>query len=252
MRSGVYLSIGFALLLVGCAFWIRYAEERPSGTLSLVNTPDITGPSYDFLKTDSVASTTGSVSTAPLSNTDVISRKLFSDYVALSSQGQVTNESLATLANKYVEVIPTLAVSNQFDYGDIKNVVNSKANLQAYSETITKIYTAYGQALLKIQGGGEITAVFLTGTGETPSKMRDLYQNTAYNLVNMTVPAAVAVNHLALANLYLENASAMDYLVKSQTDPANAFSGLLMLKQNVSREADLLTKIQQTLTSNGI
>lgn len=254
MRSRIKLAIILSVLLIGWALLFRF-NVTPTGEakLSVVNPSLQDDASYqEFLNIYAAASSTELVSDKNLSNTDLIGRQLVSDYLTLSSSGQASSDALNSLADKYVESIPTLLAPEKANPADIRNVPNNKANFEAYGAEVTRIYQEYASSLLTIQAKGGVTAFLKNNSGDTPRKMADVYGRTAKKLKEISVPNALIESHLDLINVYLGNEAAMASLSEIDSDPASAFAGLLLINSNIDFEAEKLMKIQQVLTANGI
>lgn len=254
MRFRVVLALSLSIILVGLAFWVRNSSSsEDKNSLVAVSSPQNTDSSKEFIK-NYLIENAGSIATSSqpsLSSTDLISRQMFADYLALSTNGQATDANIEALAERYVANIPSLFVPEKVSYQDLQIVANNKANLQTYGQNLTQIYTEYATKLLATKSSSTSNPLG-TNSSQTYLKMSEIYHETALKLKAIPTPALLADSHLELINLYLENASATKSLANLQTDPASGFSGLLALGNNVDREEALLLKIAQILTANGI
>lgn len=243
MRIIAALTLSAALISV--AAWNRFADVSPSlGVLSVVNSP--TASSSDAFLNEFMATTGTSTPPEDLTGTDLIGRQLIMDYVAMARNGQVTDENLTALAERYVESIPTLISTQKVDPLDLKIVANTKENFSSYASSFDTIYRAYSTAFADKYLGRGIE------TESVSSDFAVIYENTAAKLKTMAVPAELAEPHLALIDTYLENASAMKALSKSESDPSSSFAGIIVLQSNLEKEQSAIDKIESVLNQNGI
>ena len=254
MHRGIYLAIFTSLSLISFAVWGRI-DDKKSEKLGLLVVPSNSGEINDYEEVANDYLLKTPPSSAPsenLSSTDLIGRQMVADYMALSANGKATSENINSLAEKYVESIPSLISPEQFSLFDLKIVTNNKANFGLYAEKVMQIYREYASELLSIQSGGGVSTLLASGSGEAASKMNLAYAGTARKLKEISTPQAVSQLHLNLVNLYLENAAAMKSISTLNVDPANAFAGLILMSGNINEEAQLLGGIEQVLTANGI
>jgi hypothetical protein len=251
MRRRIVLALFASVVLIGMASWSRFSGgEAEENSLAVVENNEGKETYYDKLVKDylETSTTTTNVSPENLTGTDLIGRQLILDYVDLASRGQATEANLNALAEKYVESIPTLIVSKKLNYFDLKVMPNNKTDFKNYSAAIEKIYLDYISKMTEDSYdenmvGSENTALVLD--------IGNIYQETASVLQKLPVPAALVEAHLKLTNAYFENASAMNSVAGVDTDPASSFAGLIIVKNNLEKEEDALSKIREILAENG-
>jgi hypothetical protein len=252
MRGRVYLALFLSIILIGIASWTRLGgKSNPQLGLEVIPKTEENVAYYEEIAKNYLQNT----STTPpenLSSTDLIGRQLIADYIALAANGQASEGQLGDLADKYVETIPTLVAVSRLTLTDLQIVANNKANFQNYATKVVQIHREYALELLSVQSGGGLSALFTTGSGEAPKKMYEVYQKTADKLKVVPAPQAVISDHLNLINLYLENATAMKSVSNLNLDPASAFAGLLLMSNNINKEAEILGRIEQIIKANGI
>src|SRR3989344_381508 len=122
LRANIILAIAFAILLISLTSWQRFSgESAAKANLIAVNT--VNDSTYNDLRRVGSASAEAAptISPEPMSETDMISRQLFSDYLKLSSQSQVLPTNLENLGESYADGILSLApLVKTVEMNDIK------------------------------------------------------------------------------------------------------------------------------------
>jgi hypothetical protein len=250
MRGRLAIALSVSLVLIGFASWSRLSGgEKTQPSLLAVAQFD-TNPEEvlrDFLATKETVSAS---STETLTDTDLLGRQLMLDYVALAANGGATEEALAALAERYVENLPTLTNAEALTAFDLKVVSNNRGSFQTYAAALENIYRTYATGLL---GAYSVESLKIGSKSASMSnKMSEIYRQTALKLRAVPVPADVAEEHLALLNIYLSNASAMESLAVASSDPAQSFAGILAYKANATKEQEIISKIEKILEKNGV
>lgn len=251
MKPGITLALLASVVLIGGAFWFRFTNTTPQVAIVAVQNEKLPESYYQNLLSDflSPSASSSPQKTEPLTTTDLVGRQLVLDYISLAQNGQSTDENLAALADQYVQSIPAIITSNKLILTDLAIVPNNKANFQLYSSQVEAAYTTYARNLL---GSYSTSATSVEGESTSLKKMGEVYDQAAADLKKLRVPADLASTHLALVNLYIENAVAMKALSQSTVDPTSSFAGLIAIKANAEKEQELLSQIQEVLTKNGI
>src|SRR5581483_5494792 len=186
-------------------------------------------------------STSTAIQEAPsqpkLTNTDAIGRGLIGDYLSIAASGNdINDKTLTELANKYINVIPTLIKYDQVTEVDIKIVPDSKENLENYASAILKIHSDYAAAVT----GANTSEVFSSSNTQelysTTKVFSSAYKTAAKELEALSVPKSVSTDHLKLINSYLSSAAAMSAVSDTESDAATAFAGLMAIRSNVAKE----------------
>jgi hypothetical protein len=255
MRYRVYVSIFLSLILIGMAFWTRFSNiEKKKISLEEVKRAEDLQNSFDDLVEDYLNTpTTTPAGPVELTSTDLIGRQLLGDYVSLAVNGRANDSSILSLADQYVENIPTLIVPNTISYSDVKVAANNKDNLAKYSLELIRVQREYNSQYSSLNPN-------MVGEGSNLAKQyanfafsaAQVYRDTATKLKNLSVPPVLAQNHYQLVNIYLSNAAAMEAVAKISSDPATAFAGIVLLGESVLKEQELLSKIGEVLISNGV
>lgn len=250
----------FVALLIGGASWTRFVSaKKATGSLTAVANPDNNGITEDdvlnaALADLAAASSTPTGPTQPLTDTDLISRQLLSDFMDLSSGGNVSDDQVAALANTYIDNISSLDKSEAITAANITIVPDSQTVFQSYADGFTSIYAKY-EGLLQTQ----LSSVDPIAVGGNPNltasfadTLSTLYGREEKELQSLPTPNSLKEAHLKLLNNYSSSASAYHSLSKSQTDPASAFGGIVISKKNQTEETAILAEIEKILTDHGI
>jgi len=255
MRFRLTIALTISLFLIIFAGWMRVHPKSPPQGLVAVKNADL-APSPEF-STTTDSNSLENISTAstsePLSDTDLIGRQLFSDYLDLTMQGQATPENVDALAGIYAQSITSLTNNApRITSLDISIVPNSQASIQAYGDSLTNIYVKY-EALLKdaFSSGQSLNTVgtALTAFGVNISK---IYTNEVNELKKLSVPAKVSENHVSLINTYLSSASAYKALANADENPAEAVAAITIGEKNADQELVILKNLENTLRQSGI
>ncbi|OHA89606.1 MAG: hypothetical protein A3C70_02520 [Candidatus Zambryskibacteria bacterium RIFCSPHIGHO2_02_FULL_43_14] len=249
------LAISVSVVLIGVSSWYRF------GTTGYVQ-PNVVaidqlGTSNDdyaeILNDFTIPKTsTSSVISAPLTNTDLIGRQLILDYVGLAGSGQATEANIISLANQYAENITIFNKATKIGAQDIKTVSNTKVNLENYSDNLAKIYMKHAGAINKAYAEKPSADALDKMSYSFAKNASATYTNTATELKNLTVPLILAATHLELVNIHLSSASAMNAIFEAEEDPITAVAGFIIVNENLDKEITVLKEIEQILQTNAI
>lgn len=256
-RTRLIIALSISVIFIGTASWFRFAPRAPLPT----NIESVTGTTEQFiddevLLADFVSTSTppATVSSTPLSQTDIISRQFFSDYIELSSQGQANAENFGILAERYAkDILKETVTSTEVAMDRILAIPDSEENLSLYGQSMSLIRNKYqGQIEAEYARNSATTNVsdpafkkFMTAAGK-------LYQSAAKELLATQVPFSLAENHRNLINNYFASAENMVALSNVTANPIGAYTAISTQAKNAQEEADLLLNIQMTLLANGI
>ena len=110
LRVRFISALVISIVLVGGAMWFRFVKippyTNPVATVTQVEQVESTSTD-DLLLTDFFNTETSipATSTTALSQTDLIGRQLFSDYLALKSEGKTTPDDINAFAASLAESI---------------------------------------------------------------------------------------------------------------------------------------------------
>lgn len=258
MRSRLLLAVCLAVLLVGGAAWKRLESKEisPAGNLVAVSDTANTDATSTIDAADSTAdlNATGSDATSSvrLTDTDVVSRQLFSDYVNLEANGQATQDNLNALGDEYAASVVSNSQAQVMYMNDLNMVNDSKVNIQAYGDALSKIYALYSPQLITVSKANTDPNDFGPSTISFAQKVSAIYQEEADALRVVPVPDSFAADDLKLVNFYLTSAWNMLSISNTNTDPADAYAAIASETNLDGQEQTILTSIEQRLVSDGI
>ncbi len=191
-----------------------------------------------------------------LSETDLVARQLFSDYIDMHKNGQTSTVNLNELASRYAQGIieQTPAVSTKkIDVTDVLVVPDSEESLYVYGGNMLAVRAKYAklaeQEYLKsgAKPGDD------TGAFENFAKVAaDLYKTSAEEVLKIPVPTSLTDNHVEIVNNYYESAGAMDTIAEATENPINAFAAINIQTANAQKEGSLFLNIQVAMMANGL
>src|SRR3989338_7809365 len=204
-----------SIALIGGAMWFRFVRIPPYAnpavsvsqveSLSSENDPFLT----DFFNTEASSS---AASAPELSQTDLIGRQLFSDYLALKSEGETRPGNIDVLAKNLAESIRNVNLSiPKINSNQVIVLPESEANLAAYGNAMTNLRNKYKNlvAAQTESGGSDLANTDKPAFSSFMDAAAKLYKAAANDLVLIVVPASLSQKHLNLINQYLENAEVM-------------------------------------------
>lgn len=243
-----------SVALVGTAIWFRFFSSSPVPG-QLVAVQKIGQPAGDaFLGNffDTGASIPEITTTTPI-QPGMVGRQLFSDYLALRSQNQVTPDNIDILADRYAKSIVNFEISvEQVSLDQIIILPDSEKNLVAYGKTMANIRNKYKNLTATQYSKSKITDINSQDFSTFMGSVAKLYKAAADEFLLIGVPSSLAENHLNLINNYLESVEIMDSFANLSKDPTRALAALNMYVKNSENESNLLSKIHTTLMANGI
>ncbi|MEX2013419.1 MAG: hypothetical protein WD897_00690, partial [Parcubacteria group bacterium] len=237
-------ALSISVALIGGALLFRYlpTSSTPAQIIAVSHIEPFSSEDAvlaDFFSTETALPTS---STTPLSQTDLIGRQLFSDYIGLKSQGDVTSSNINILANKYAESIKNFdVVIPKVNPNQVIVLPDSKENLATYGNAMTNIRNRYKNLVTtEAQSSeGDITDINSPAFSTFMGAVGKLYQASANELTLMGVPTSLASNHINLINNHLESAEVMTSLGNTAKDPIRAYAALSIYAQHTDKESEL-------------
>lgn len=255
MRLTIALSISVAL--IGGAMWFRFGQTTyTTSNIVAVETfePALSEEAFlaDFLATSTPVSTK-TASAKPLSQEDLMGRQLFSDFIALKSQGQATPSNISALATQYAESIAGQSIqARQITSNQIIIVTDSEENLATYGNTVMSTRKKYQNLVSAEVNKGGLTSGKPLEIAQFINAVGKLYRSFGEELLLLKVPASLAENHVKLINNYFGSAEVMNIFTDISEDPTGVFVALKSQAENSTEEQVLILNIQTVLRVNGI
>jgi hypothetical protein len=250
MRIRIALAVSLSVILIALAVWIRLGVTTNSGELIAVKSEGVQtstpiGSNLSFQNSTSTE--------INLTNTEIISRQLLSDYINLVGSGEITDSNINLLAEKYIESIPIIQAGfyTPMKLADLKTSLNTSPNFKTYEETMRKIHEKYGAQMKSIYPGNTILGNDSSETYPFLADLSQLYSNMASEIKEVITPVEISPYHLRLVNNYLSTAGAMISLsTQTKTDPITTIAAITTLRDNMEAQGVIIAEINQILMKN--
>lgn len=188
--------------------------------------------------------------------TDIISKKLFAEYINLKQSGNFNEESVAATANNLVsEEIQNKKVIQYYFPKDIKTFPSdNKLLLKSYGNSFASIKTKYEKQYLEnplVREGGTVNLTdpeFLKGL----IRVSEVYKNMALELSKIAAPKDLAETHLEILNNYMASSDGLKEMSALSTDPVLGMIGTQRHMEAEEKGKDLLKTVAENLFENGI
>jgi len=253
MKTKVGLAVFVSFVLVISSFWYRFNPQNKSinGFIALkdktgLNTNNTTD-NYDQVGGYDINSIDSS-----LTKTEQIGRGLISGYVDLLAQGNIEDKDLNSIANQYVNAIPTINKQPHIKIGDIKSIPSTKENLKQYADNLLAIEKDNS---LKINAANDRGTGYINNDSDLTvltKEIGNIYKETALKIKDLPTPVVLILPNLKLINLFLANSDAMLAISKVDIDSAAAFAGIISINNNLDKETAILNEMNNILKAYGI
>jgi hypothetical protein len=245
MRPRVITAITLSLIVILTATWFR-VFQTPKESVGLV----AVAGANEYIEIVPVNIFEDEIDAEgeieQLSQSDMISRQLMTDYLGLSLAGQATPKNVATLASKYANNILDLSVQPSFDPNETEIVADTEENVRSYAQSTNAIYSKYREQVSKI-------AVSANQDIEgTMNAISIVYKSITEELRLLSVPASFKEKHVALIKNHLSSSLALFAFVNMKIDPMVAMAGLNTYKINSEKETTLFTDLRLLFATRGI
>jgi hypothetical protein len=253
MRTRVTLALFISLLLVLGASWQRAGKEKAVFKIS-AETAEINA-NYQVAEPNSVADLgTGEMKEGEdsLTTTDLVGRQLISDYLNLAANGQVSEEDILSLADKYADSIADIKAAPKVTSLDISVVSNSKTNFQKYDLITTEIEKKRIKSMDSVSGNISQINTSDESLNAVAAKISLAYKVAAEELKNIEVPSSLLQLHINLVNNYLSISSGVESILEGQNDTAISFAGIVSARDSLASGERIIEDIVKVLVENGL
>ncbi|MDQ5912533.1 MAG: hypothetical protein QG568_748 [Patescibacteria group bacterium] len=145
---------------------------------------------------------------------------------------------------------------NNLEYLDVSDIQKNKytlAYLNIFAPTSKDQIRAYGNEYARVFL--KIVDPVAKDTFKYQSDINNMvpiYKSLGENLLKISVPSAVANEHLGLVNQYLKQADAFVLVGGEVKDPVKALLGLQVIREGIPAQVEMYTKIKKYLYENDI
>ena len=188
--------------------------------------------------------------------TDIISKKLFAEYINLKQSGNFNEESVAAVANNLVaEELNNKKVIQYYFPKDIKTFPSdNKVLLKSYGNSFALIRTKYQKQYLEnplVKEGETANLVdpeFLKGL----IRVSEVYKNMAVELSRIAAPKDLFQTHMEILNNYMASSDGLKELSLLSSDPVMGMIGTQRHMEAEGKEKTLLNELAKYLFENKI
>lgn len=145
---------------------------------------------------------------------------------------------------------------NNLEYLDVSDIQKNKytlAYLNIFAPTSKDQIRAYGNEYARVFL--KIVDPVAKDTFKYQSDINNMvpiYKSLGENLLKISVPSAIANEHLGLVNQYLKQADAFVLVGGEVKDPVKALLGLQVIREGIPAQVEMYTKIKKYLYENDI
>ncbi len=192
-------------------------------------------------------------STTVLTRTDLLTKKLFSDYMNLKQNGAVTSKDLQSIASRGVSTLYAEKSENVYVMKDL-NVqlgVTSQADTLTFANKATSVFLKLSSKK-EVLGGLVGINIESKQYGIATNAIADVYSNLAKSLLALQVPKELSITYLTLINTYARTAIEFRNLGHINEDPALAASALQKIQNYQTEQENALAVIGKFFESQNI
>ena len=259
------IALSLSIALIGGALWYRLVRIPPytadltatQNNIEQFSNDEVT--LGDYFGTSTSTPVTPNTSTTTLTQAEIVSRQLFSDFIELKSQGKNTPNNISALAQHYAGNITNTELSiPKISAERIITLPDTIENLTMYGQVMANIRSKYknlASTEFKNLENNTLNTINSTDIEQAIAFMNiagNIFKASIDELVLVGVPAILAENHLNLINQYIENVETMKLISNNEKDPIQAMSALNLFSQNQNKDIELWLNIQNAMIANDI
>lgn len=185
-----------------------------------------------------------------ITDNEVLSREFFATIISLQQTGEISQESLDSVAQAVGQRIEATPIPDIYR-SDMLTIQNdSAAANQKYHEDLSDLINSYENADI----GSELILVAQGLNTKDPQALYAAktvalaYRSFGNDLIKITVPRSLTQTHLSLANNYEKTAQSIEGLTKMLNDPIVGMSSIINYKKYsdmIAADLEKLSKILQ-------
>lgn len=250
MKAQIVTAVLLSVVLVGGATWFRFVSPQTApAQLVAVSSSD----GLREINAEEFFRIPAEDAPPELTQTDVLSRQLFSDYIGLKSSGRATPENLNSLAEQYANTMFTEErVDANVTLSQLNIVADSNQALIDYNQKVLAMRSKYESMIKSLTVQSDFSDItdplfikFMLAVSTT-------YEQAVAELKKMPVPTSLANNHLDLINNYFSSIKATRSISQIEDNPISALAALSAQSKNSQEEEALVANIKVLLMSRGI
>lgn len=166
-------------------------------------------------------------SLSDLDETDQFAREFFATTIALSESGNLSNASIASLAENYASGAISWKQETIFTSDNLKTVGISTTSKTAYEADITRILNTYN--IGSIDYINQIPAYIEDRDVEALATLQqtgEIYSGAVESLLAISVPTDGVPAHLTLVNSLENHSEIIDSIIKIDSNPIRSLAGI--------------------------
>ncbi len=251
MRFSILSALLVSVALIGGAGWFKTTNVKnaPQSIVSVDSNRANELSTYTPTNKANLGTANQAISQEDtLNTTDLVSRQMFLDYINLVSEGNASTDSLDLIADKYVELIPTLSIDSPqaIKITDLAIIPDTESAYKNYDEKMTGAYNEYISALS--YEDNDIFSETVEPEVENPTDhMHQEYLRIANSLKVIPVPSSIATLQLELINHYLELAFLFENISSESDDPATLMAHMVKINNKIYADDAIIEQINKTL-----
>ncbi len=252
-KPQVVIACILAFVLIATSIIIRFVNtQKINGRLAYVD--NIANQQNNLANSINETAFSTDLSALVTNQTDLVSQKLFANFAALQSSGNLNPQTITDLADNIASGLDTKATV-QYQISDLNLVDNaSLKEIKDYANGFWAIRKKYMDLYSQNQIGSAnfatdpLSSSFVSGFIATG----DLYIKAASELSKLSVPSELANLHLKLLNNYATSGQALKKLAQINNDSMSAISGISTFSQYSDYEDIILSTMAQYFSESGI
>lgn len=184
-----------------------------------------------------------------ITDNELMSRELFATIIALQGSGQLTEEAIATISDNIGQKIVPEEIPDKYTANDITVVQDSQEANKLYHGSFVNIYAKYQDKNI----GEEMTIISQGIANNDAQAMRSAktiasyYRDFAQELLSISVPVSIRINHLNLVNSLIKIADSVDGLSMSLADEILGMKSIIQYNKYSSDFVSNLEEISNVL-----
>lgn len=188
--------------------------------------------------------------------TDILSKKLFAEYINLKQSGNFNEESVtATVNNLVADEIQNKKFVQYYFPKDIKTFPSgNKSLLKSYGNSFASIRNKYEKQYLDnpLVKEGEVANLVDPKFQEGLIRFSDAYKKMAVELSKLSVPKDLSEMHMEILNAYMASSDGLKELSMISSDPVMAMIGTQRHIEATEKENLFLEAVAENFYDNGV
>jgi hypothetical protein len=243
-------TVALILIILSITVVYRKSSSKDKGELGILVSSENTATSINSL------GSSNSNSPESTNQTDILSKQVFTNYIALQQSGNLNESNVQALTDQLsAQILDSSASAKTYTVFDLKVIAGATPEeIKDYGDQLFLIRTKYQNAYIRgsIAPNSPYIDPSESGMMRVFKDLQNLYERVVVDLSQMSVPDGLAELHLQLMNIYSASAFGLSQFSQLDIDPVAALSGLNVYNKNSDQEEVILQKIARYFVNNGI